>query len=112
LNDTIQTAFEVPSTLPSFAGLTICPEGDKDTFRIVTTVAMSNIEAITTVTSGPAAAVSILNAGGTSINNGTSNGPNSLRALAANVPVGTYYVQVYAASTVTQTYRLDLDVSQ
>ena len=83
-NDTIQTAFATPVAQSrqdiSFAGLAICPEGDKDTYAINITVASSNLEVITSWDSGQPVSVSILNGGGTSINNGTSNGATSLRA--------------------------------
>jgi hypothetical protein len=107
-NDTIQTAFVVPGTLPSFAAVPLCPATDKDTFQLSVTTT-SNLEAITTVTAGmPKANLAILNAGGTTIVNGTSTGPESNRALAANVPAGTYFVQVSGSAATT--YRIDFDI--
>jgi hypothetical protein len=115
-NDTIASAYATPVAQQrndiSFAGVAICPEGDKDNYLIVTTVAASNIEVITSWDSGMPVSVSILNAGGTSINNGTANGENSLRAFAANVPVGSYYANAYAAANAKNNYRISIRVSQ
>lgn len=113
-NDTIAHAYTTPVATQrpdiSFAGLAICPEGDKDTYQIQITVANSNLEVITSWDSGMPVSVSILNGGGTSINNGTSNGPMSLRAYAANLPVGTYYAQAYASATVKNNYKIAIKV--
>lgn len=115
-NDTIQTAYATPVAQSrqdiSFAGLAICPEGDKDNYAINIVVANSNLEVITSWDSGQPVSVSILNGGGTSINNGTSSGEKSLRAYAANLPVGTYYAQAYAASNAKNNYRIAITVSQ
>lgn len=115
-NDSIQNAYATPVAQQrndiSFAGVAICPAGDKDNYLIVTTVAMSNIEVITSWDSGSPVSISILNAGGTSINNGTAFEQNSLRAYAANVPVGSYYANAYAASDQKNNYRIKITVSQ
>ena len=114
-NDTIQNAYATPVAQQrndiSFAGVAICPEGDKDNYLIVTTVANSNIEVITSWDSGMPVSVSILTAGGTSINNGTANGENMLRAYAANVPVGSYYANAYAAANAKNNYRISIKVT-
>ena len=115
-NDTIQTAYATPVATQrndiSFAGLAICPEGDKDNYLINVVTANSNLEVVTSWDSGMPVSVSILNGGGTSINNGTANGENSLRAFAANLPIGTYYAQAYAAATTKNNYRIQITVSQ
>jgi hypothetical protein len=115
-NDSITNAYATPVAQQrndiSFAGVAICPMGDKDNYLIVTTVANSNIEVITSWDSGDPVSVSILNAGGTSINNGTASGENMLRAFAANVPVGQYYAQAYAAATTKNNYRISIKVTQ
>ena len=114
-NDTIQTAYSTPVASSkqdiTFAGLAICPEGDKDTYKIDIVVANSNLEVITSWDSGMPVSDSILNGGGTSINNGTSNGPMSLRAFAANLPVGTYYAQAYASATTKNNYKISIKVT-
>lgn len=115
-NDTIQNAYATPVAQQrndiSFAGVAICPEGDKDNYLIVTTVANSNIEVITSWDSGMPVSVSILNAGGTSIANGTAMDAMSLRAYAANVPVGSYYANAYAAANAKNNYRISIKVTQ
>ncbi len=95
-----------------FAGLAICPEGDKDTYKIDVTTGNSNVEVITSWDSGMPVSVSLLNGSGSSINNGTSNGEKSLRAFAANLPIGTYYAQAYAAATTKNNYKITIKVTQ
>ncbi len=115
-NDTVANAYATPVATQrpdiSFAGLAICPEGDKDTYKIDITAANSNLEVITSWDSGMPISVSILNGSGASINNGTSNGEKSLRAYAANLPIGTYYAQAYAAANVKNNYKISLKVTQ
>jgi len=114
-NDTIQTAYATPVATQrkdiSFAGLAICPEGDKDTYTVNITTANSNLEAVATTESGQPVSVSILGSGGATLNNGTSSGPNSLRAYVANLPVATYYVQTYAAANVKNNYKVTITVT-
>jgi hypothetical protein len=114
-NDTIQTAYATPVATQrkdiSFAGLAICPEGDKDTYTVNITTANSNLEAVSTWESGMPISVSILGSGGATLNNGTSSGENSLRAYVANLPVATYYVQTYAAANVKNNYKVTITVT-
>ena len=114
-NDTIQNAYATPVAQQrnniSFAGLAICPEGDKDNYLIVTS-GISNIEVVTEWTSGMPVSVSILNAGGTSINNGTADGEMRLKAFAANVPAGSYYANAYAAANAKNNYKITITVTQ
>lgn len=113
-NDTIGTAYATPvaSSKPdiTFAGLAICPEGDKDTYKMDLSV-VSDIEVITTWESGLPVSVSILGAGGATLANGTSSGEKSLKAFAANAPMGTYYAQAYASATVKNNYKISLKVT-
>ncbi|MBA3458983.1 MAG: hypothetical protein H0T46_03410 [Deltaproteobacteria bacterium] len=115
-NDTVSTAYSTPVATQrpdiSFAGLAICPEGDKDTYKIDVTTGNSNVEVITSWDSGMPVSVSLLNGSGSSINNGTSNGEKSLRAYAANLPVGTFYAQAYAAATTKNNYKITIKVTQ
>ena len=94
--------------------VSICPEGDKDTYLVNISTAMSNIEATSTWESGMPVNVAILNSGGTSINNGTapSGSVNTLRAYAANLPIGIYYVQTSAAANVKNNYKVAVTISQ
>ncbi len=114
-NDTIQTAYATPVATQrkdiSFAGLAICPEGDKDTYTVNITTANSNLEAVSSWESGMPISVSILGSGGATLNNGTSSGANSLRAYVANLPVATYYVQTYAAANVKNNYKVTITVT-
>lgn len=113
-NDTIQTAYITPVAGQrkdiSFAGVAICPEGDKDTYQVTTTAANQNLEAVTTWETGMPVSVSILGSGGATLNNGTSSGEKSLRAYVANLPIGTYFVQTYASATVKNNYRIEIKV--
>jgi len=101
----------------TFAGIAICPEGDRDTYLISVATAMSDIEAITTwAAPGPGASgqpvsVTILNMGGATIAPSTSAGEMSQRAFAANVPAGTYYIQTYAAATAKNNYSLKMTIT-
>jgi hypothetical protein len=114
-NDTIQTAYATPVATQrkdiSFAGLAICPEGDKDTYTVNITTANSNLEAVSTWESGMPISVSSLGSGGATLNNGTSSGEMSLRAYVANLPVATYYVQTYAAANVKNNYKVTITVT-
>ena len=113
-NDTIATAYATPvaSSKPdiTFAGLAICPEGDKDTYKMDLS-RISDIEVITTWDAGMPVSVSILGMAGATLVNGTSNGPSSLKAFAANQPAGTYYAQAYASATTKNNYKISLKVT-
>ncbi|MEO7096536.1 MAG: hypothetical protein ABI175_24975 [Polyangiales bacterium] len=113
-NDTIATAYSTPvaSSKPdiTFAGLAICPEGDKDTYKMDVSV-LSDIEVITTWDAGMPVSVSILGSGGATLANGTSSGEKSLKAFAANLPAGTYYAQAYASATAKNNYKISLKVT-
>lgn len=114
-NDTPQTAYQTPVDTQrldlTLAGLAICPEMDKDNYAVTVssgTVAggMNSIEVIVSWDSGMPLSMSILNTGGTSIGNGTSNGEKSIRACVPNMPAGTYFASVFAAGTTKNNYRL------
>ncbi|HEU0031849.1 MAG TPA: hypothetical protein VFQ53_14535 [Kofleriaceae bacterium] len=111
-NDTIQTAFPTAVAnemqMLSLAGLAICPEGDKDNYAINITTANSNLEVVTSWESGMPVNISILNAGGTSIGNGTAMGNTAMRICIPNLPVGTYYASAFAATTVKNNYKLSI----
>ena len=115
-NDTIQTAYATPVATQrkdiSFAGLAICPEGDKDNYAVTISSANANkaIEVVVSWDSGQPISMSLLNAGGTSIGNGTANGDKSLRVCVANMPMGTYYASVFATGSTKNNYRLSVKV--
>jgi hypothetical protein len=115
-NDTIPNAYATPVATQrndiSFAGLAICPEGDKDTYKIdLQTV--SDLEVTTSWESGMPVSVSILGGGGATLVNGTSSGANTLKAFAANLAPGSgpYYAQAYAAATVKNNYKITIKVT-
>jgi len=115
-NEDIQHAYQTPvasSRLTlDLAQLAICPTGDKDTYAFNITVENQNADATITYESGVPLQVSILNAGGASIVNGVSAGMNMVKAHAANLPVGVFYVQVFGPTTGgTNNYELGLAVS-
>ena len=79
-NDTPMTAYQTPVDSQrldlTLAGLAICPEADKDNYAVTISAAnaMKAIEVVVSWDDGQPLSMSILNAGGTSIGNGTANG--------------------------------------
>jgi len=100
-NNTVQQAFvttvDTQSEILNLAGLALCPANDKDHYRIMMSTSNRALEVIATPTNGPNIQLSILNAGGTSLANGTMVG-GTLRACVPNVPVGQYFAFVTSAS--------------
>ena len=111
-NDTTATPFVLTMPTIAIGPVSLCPAGDKDTYRLEIANANSNLAATTTWESGLAVNVALLNGGGTVIATGTPNGTNTNKAYAANLPVGTYFVQVSAATGVKNNYRLSVMVTQ
>jgi len=115
-NDTPMTAYQTPVDTQrldlTLAGLAICPEGDKDNYAVTLSSANANkaIEVVVSWDSGQPISMSLLNAGGTSIGNGTANGDKSLRVCVANMPMGTYYASVFATGSTKNNYRLSVKV--
>jgi len=114
-NDAINNAWQSPVATTkmnlSLAGLAICPETDKDNYKIDITVEGQNLEVIMTYDEGNALSASILNGGGTSIVNGSPMGTNAVRAYAANLPVGSYYASVFSAVMMKNNYKIDINVT-
>lgn len=117
-NDSIATAYPTPvnGTTKSiaYAGLAICPAGDKDTYKL-STVAGQNIEAV--IEFDPNAATLsavILNSGGTMIASASpvSGMQGKIRAFVATAPAGAYYIQVSGpaagAPLTTNNYKLTI----
>lgn len=118
-NDTPMTAYQTPvdTQRPDvmLADLALCPAMDKDHYAISLNGANKGIEAIVSWDSGNPIQMSLLNASGASIGNGTANGERSLRACAANLttvpsPNGTFYVSVFAQAATQNNYRLSIRV--
>ena len=118
-NDTPMTAYQTPVdtqlSMVMLADLVICPAMDKDHYAISLNGATKGIEAIVSWDSGNPIQMSLLNASGASIGNGTANAERSLRACAANLttvasPNGTFYVSVFAQGATQNNYRLSIKV--
>jgi hypothetical protein len=114
MNDDISHAYATPveqsrNTI-SFAGLVICPMGDRDTYAI-TLLTQGSIEAVVTTEGGAPVQVNLLNSGGANLMSGTSNGTMSIRAFVANVPAGQYYAQAFATATAENRYKLTINVT-
>jgi hypothetical protein len=107
-NDTVASAFptsvDTQGQMQTFAALAICPPTDKDHYR-VTISSTKSLEVIASWDSGPALNLSVLNAGGTSIANGTA-GANQTRACVPNLPAGQYFAAVFGS--MQNNYRLSI----
>ena len=119
-NDSITMAWQTPvDTRKNFplSMLAICPDGDKDTYSMAITVANENIEVLVDFdVTGAALQGAILNSGGTAIANAMpiTGSPGHIRAYVANVPVGTYYAQVFgpiSGSPATNNYNLTINIT-
>lgn len=120
MNDTIQGAFQTPVATTQMAftlASSICPEGDKDTYKIDINTANANLEVIAFVDSGMVVSASILNAGGSSIGNGSPTTVDDMgtqkmgvRACVPNLPVGTYYAQAFASANLKNNYHLSIKI--
>src|SRR5262245_31152615 len=110
------TPVDTTKTFP-LAGLAICPAGDKDTYSITIRVMSENLEAIVEwEAEGAALQGAILNSGGVPIANASavSGTTNKIRAYTANLPTGTYFVQVYGPASgalTTNNYKLNINVT-
>ena len=113
-NDTPMTAYQTPVdtqlSMISLADLAICPEGDKDHYAITLSQGNQAIEVTVSWDSGQPISMSLLNAGGTAIVNGTMTAERSLRACAPNMPMGTYYGAVFATGSVKNNYRMTIKI--
>jgi len=120
-NNSIQEAFQTPvatqkNTL-TFAGLSICPMGDKDNYAITITAATQNLEMIIEYdASGADLQGSILSSNGTPLANASPvTGMTGVRkAYVPNAPVGTYYAAVFGPTMgelTTNNYKLTINVT-
>lgn len=94
----------------TYGPISICPEGDKDHYQIMLTSPNQGLEVITKWDTGMPVAVSILNAAGTSIGNGTAMGEKALRACTPNLPVGRYYAAAFSPSGTKNNYRIEMKI--
>jgi len=115
MNDTIANAYVTgiadSRKMIDFAGLAICPEGDKDVYLVTTNAANQNIEVVISWESGLPLSGAILGGGGAMLANATANGEKSVRAYLATAPVGTYYAQVFGGATTKNNYSMKIIVS-
>lgn len=120
-NDSIAQAFQTPvatqKTNLTFAGLAICPAGDKDTYSITITAANQNLEVL--IEYDPAGGDlqgQILNSGGTPIGNASPMAAGVRRAYTPNLPTGVYYASVFGppegSAILTNNYKLTINVTQ
>ena len=120
-NDTIQTAYitgvaDSKLTIP-YAGLAICPAGDKDTYSIHITQSMQNLEVVVTYDPNGAALTGALlsSAGSTVLAMSPVTGMQGvIRAYAANLNVATFYAQVTGPASgtlLTNNYKMTITVT-
>jgi len=117
-NETPQTAYDTNvATLAAsrtITGLAICPIGDKDHYKITTSLANQNIEVLVDFAPGVAALqASILNPGGVAISNSlpVAGMTQRVRSYSPSVPAGTYYALVTGPSNGTNNYQLGINVT-
>jgi hypothetical protein len=120
-NDMIAQAFQTPvattkNTL-TFAGLAICPAGDKDNYSVTITTANQNLEVIIEYDASAADLQgSILNSGGNAISNASpvTGMPGVRKAYTPNLPVGVYYAVVFGppmGDLKTNNYKMTINVT-
>jgi hypothetical protein len=117
-NDTKEMAWITPvdnTTSFPLSSLSICPAGDKDTYSVMMSVAMRNLEMIVEYEAGGADLQgAILNSSGIAIANATLTTTNIKRAYTPNLPIGIYYVQVtgpVGGTLTTNNYKLNINVT-
>lgn len=119
-NDTIAQAFQTPvattKNMLAFAGLAICPAGDKDNYSITITTANQNLEVLIEYDpNGADLQGSILNAGGTPIANASpvTGMAGQRRAYTPNLPTGVYYAAVFGPTMgiTTNNYKMTITVT-
>lgn len=118
-NDTIATAFPLPSPLPQnpflLAGLAICPMGDKDNYSLVLDATMSEIKVdMTYETWGSPLQGAILNSAGTPIKPMTALAgmADTMEADAASLPPDMYFIQIFGPTSAPgiDNYKLSISV--
>ncbi len=111
-NDTTAGAFPTPVATSNqmFAALTsLCPAADKDTYSI-TVASPTTLKVTTTWESGSPIQVQVLNAGGTSIGNGSPHGATENCVCLKDLPIATYFAQVSTAPSAQNNYRVEIKV--
>jgi hypothetical protein len=115
-NDTnpFDTSVAVQKSTITFAGLAICPAGDKDMYTVTITTANQNLEVL--MEYDPAAADlsgAILNSGRTPIANASPTEAGKRRAYTPNLPTGIYYVSITGPMTglTMNNYKMTINVT-
>lgn len=103
------TGVATTQSMVTLSPLAICPAGDKDFFTVTTTVDQQSLNAAVTYDGGSPLTGQIENAGGTPI--ATLTGASTtIMGTAMNLPIGTYYVEISAASGINN-YSLTISVN-
>lgn len=118
-NDSKDTAFQTSVARQrmniTFAGLAICPVGDKDNYAIEIVTANQNLEVLIEYDpSGADLQGQILNAGGIPIANAAPMSAGLRRAYTPNLPTGVYYATVFGppeGTILTNNYKLTINVT-
>jgi hypothetical protein len=101
-NDTTDQAWvtPIPDSMPtvSLVQLSICPSSDKDLYRFGVQVNGKNLHVTVETESSGALALQILNGAGAVIANGAQTSDTRIDVAVNNLSIGTYFVQVAAAS--------------
>jgi len=109
-NDTTAAAYmtNVGTTqMITFGPISICPESDKDHFKIVTS-ALANLEVVTSWDDGTPVANSILGMAGNTVATGASTSATSNRACAVGLAAGTYFALAQSSNNVKNNYRMSI----
>lgn len=93
-NGSISFVAQAQQSSATFQGLSVCPAGDVDLFKVQVTATGSSLEVSVFQSSASPLKLEILNAGGTAIVNGMMISAGTVRATALNLPVGDYYARV------------------
>ena len=115
MNDTIANAYVTgiadSRKMIDFAGLAICPEGDKDTYLINTNAANQNIEVTISWDSGLPLSGAILGGGGAIARECDGERRKVGPRVSREAPLGTYYAQVFGGATTKNNYSMKIVVT-
>jgi len=114
-NDTVMSATDTGimgtmGTNTRTLAAVICPNGDKDNFKVTITVAGFDLEALLD-SDNALVDGSIINSNGTSIANAVPVSATRRRAHAPSLPLGTYYVMAFGGNTATSLNSYSLTVT-
>ncbi|HEY1557773.1 MAG TPA: hypothetical protein VGF94_23235 [Kofleriaceae bacterium] len=114
-NDTIQTAYLTPvenrEMRVSYAGLSICPGSDKDTYQVGIKGTGRTINATMVYEDGAALAITLFGADGTKLVDGAVTATDTASLMFAAPGIGNYFVQVSSPTGAENNYTLELGTS-